>query len=119
MIYAELYGLHSPDALDLTQYTPEDPSSFGILVEAMIGPQNGVGHETFDFVLCTPSWFAQTLSEGEYRFGHSYIFFGKFDYVLLWRAIKKLCDSVAGPDWETVARRLSRYGKWEFEDYTP
>jgi hypothetical protein len=31
--------------------------------------------------------------------------------------IAKKASTADGPDWTTVAQRLSRWGQWEFEDY--
>ena len=38
---------------------------------------------------------------------------------LVERAIADLCRHTEGDTWEQVARKLSRYGQWEFEDYRP
>jgi immunity protein 8 of polymorphic toxin system len=108
--------LHSPDALDLKGYEPDDPANFGILVEATIGSPGSPGGDTFSFVTCTPSWLAQEWLEGEYRFGRHLLLLRKYDYNILWNAIEKLCHSVEGKDWDEVAQKLSRYGYWEFED---
>jgi len=32
-------------------------------------------------------------------------------------AINKFLKSCSGEDWNAVARKVSRLGKWEFEDY--
>ena len=56
---AELKSLHSPDADPLRDFAPVGP--FGLLVQAMIGPHEQEGYESFDFMLCTPEWFASNM----------------------------------------------------------
>lgn len=117
MIRAELRRLHSPDALDLEHYVPENPEFFGLLVQAMIGSRGSPGEDSFDFMVCTPEWLHNELSRHDYLFGWSHLFVPRYDYNVLWRAIDKLCTRTAGPDWESVATRLARFGAWEFDDY--
>lgn len=124
MIRAELRGLHSPDVYDLQSYIPEDPLVFGFLVQAFIGPIGEMGEESFNFIVRSPQWIAENeLSDAsvgdQYLFARHYLILHRYSYEVLLQAISKLCDSVQGPDWETIAERLGRYGYWEFEDYVP
>jgi hypothetical protein len=112
----ELRRLHSPD-VDLQQYIPEDVEDFGLLIQAMIGPLHREGEESFDFLVCSPRWFAVRLAEHEYRWGQHHLFLKRYDLNLIAMAIEKLCQSIEGPDWETLADRLGRFGRWEFEGY--
>src|SRR6476660_8899111 len=108
MLRAELRGLQSPDLPDLERGVPEDTAHFGILVEASIGSSGSPGEELFDFVVCTPSWLATQVSSGEYRFLRHYLLVQRYDYHLMQSAIEKLCASISGPDWTSVAEKLAR-----------
>lgn len=118
MIKAALRRLHSPDVWDLGSHAPDDPDRFSILVQAMIGPEGGPGEESFDFVICTPALLAKDLETRRYQFGRHYLFVNRYDPELIEQVLHELCESASGPDWESVATYLSRYGQWEFEDYT-
>jgi len=117
MIRAHLRYLYSPDLEDLDQNSPPDPECFGILVQAFIGPHNGPGEESFDFMVCTLRWLATQVHDGEYLLGRHYLFLTRYDYAVLKRAIVHVCDLAEGETWQEVAERLARYGQWEFEDY--
>lgn len=114
---ATLRRLHSPDLFDLEHGQPDDPQCFGILVQALIGPMGEDGEESFDFLVCTPSWLATRIPEGAYRFGYHYLFLARYDYALLRSAILHICTLADGEDWSSVAGLIARYGRWEFEDY--
>ncbi|QOZ29920.1 hypothetical protein XH93_25670 [Bradyrhizobium sp. CCBAU 51753] len=112
---AELKSIFSPDADPLEDFLPM--GSFGILVMAMIGPAGEAGAESFDFVLCTPEWFSANTS-GEFTIGRHYLFVRDFDYARLKEFVQDYCTSCGEErSWALLAEKLSRLGKWEFEDY--
>lgn len=113
----EIRRLHSPDLLDMQSSVPEDPERFCILVQAMIGPKGAPGEESFDFSVCTPKWLDHYLADKTFVFGRHYLLVKYYDYVLIWNAIEIACRPIQGDSWSDVAERLSRYGRWEFEDY--
>lgn len=116
-VVPKLDRLHSPDLLDMQSSGPEDPESFCILVQAMIGPKEEPGEESFDFIVCTPKWLAQSVSENQFVFGRHYLIIDYYDYSVILSAINSICQTSSGSSWKQVAEHLSRYGKWEFEDY--
>jgi hypothetical protein len=120
-IHAHLYRLHSPDVADLEHYVPEQVDCFGLLLQAMIGSDDAPGEESFDFMVCTPKWFAAELqaSNEPIAFGRHYLFLRHYDYELLRQVIESLCIQATGEDWKAVAGFLGRFGKCEFEDYRP
>lgn len=115
---AELKRIHSPDVDCLESYTPEDPVSFGVLVQAMVGPEGEDAEESFDFMLCTPAWL-QAHMPTELVPGRHHLFVRRYRYEELVEFLKSYCSSCEGGSWRDLALKVGRLGKWEFEDYTP
>jgi hypothetical protein len=114
---AVLKRLHSPDVADLHNYRPREP--FQVLIQAMIGPDSGPGEESFDFLVCSPSWLAQEVADGGYQFGRHRLVVAQFDLAVIRNAIESICEGAEGDDWRTIAGQIARHGRWEFEDYKP
>lgn len=117
-MYAELKWLHCPDIYDLERYQPEDPEKFAFLLQAMVGPKGEEGEESFDIEVCTPRWLEETYSMDEIIVGRHYLIVREYNYPRIVAAIKKFLQSCSGENWNAVGEKVSRLGKWEFEDYT-
>jgi hypothetical protein len=117
-IRAQLKRLHSPDLLHLKSDLPDEPQHCAILVQAHIGPENLDGEETFDFLVCTPSYLTEELSNHPYIFGRHRLIVTSFSLNTVQSAIAALCSRTWGRDWNEVAHKLARYGAWEYEDDT-
>jgi hypothetical protein len=119
LIRAELKGLYSPDTPSLEDFDPDGP--FGILVQAMIGPLNDRGEESFDIMVCTPEWLAATMIKDNKDMvsGRHYLLVRRYDYRELKTFLQDYCTSCQGKSWQAVAEKLARIGHWEFEDYVP
>jgi hypothetical protein len=116
-VRAELKFLFSPDADPLESFKPTGP--FGILVMAMIGPAGQEGHESFDFMVCTPEWLSSNMRE-EIKVGRHYLFVRDYDHARLEKFVQDYCSSCGEEaTWQAIAEKLGRLGKWEFEDYVP
>jgi Immunity protein 8 len=116
-VRADLRRLHSPDADALSAYAPEDPEAFGLLVQALVGPSDGEGEESFDFTVCTPRWLdAQTFEQG-FAWPRHHLLVKRWDYALVERAIRDVVTQAEGSDWASVAAQIALYGGWEFEGY--
>ncbi len=118
MIRVQLKYLHSPDVFDLQDYNPSDPENFRIIVQAMIGAVGENFEESFDFIVCTPKWLNESIGSQKYLFGRHHLLVTRYDYEVILKAITTLCTQVNDSDWQIVAQKLGRFGKWEFEDYS-
>ncbi len=114
-----LKRLHSPDALDLESFSPADPSSFSFLLQAMFGPEGSEGEESFDILICTPRWLASEVERKGLVDGRHHLVVSKFDLAQIRSFLLAYAKSCASQTWPEAATKLSRLGKWEFEDYRP
>ena len=114
---AALKGLHSPDIADVKTYLPDDEENFGFVLQAMVGPMDAEGEESFDIVVCTPKWLMENYEPSDILLGlHKLIVF-KYDYRRLSQFIEKYLMHCTGDSWEEIARKVSLLGQWEFENY--
>ena len=109
---------HSPDILDLAAYQPEDPDSFGFLLQVLAGPDDGPGEESFDVVVGSPRWLVDQLRDDGMRWGYHHLLTHRYDWERIERFVRDHFEAVEGDTWREVAEQLGRLGRWEFEDYT-
>jgi len=112
-----LRRLHSPDLLDMQNDAPDDVESFCILVQAMVGQENGLGEESFNFLVCTVDKVTAALQKDGFLFGRHYLLVEYYNYQIIFDVIDSLCNRISGSSWQEVAEKLGRFGHWEFEDY--
>lgn len=116
---AELRSLHSPDVDDLRSYNPGG-APFSVFVEAMVGIEGASGEESFGFTVCNPaSLESQLAAKADSGWHRALLVVGSYDFERIQSAVRALCDGAEADDWKSVARNLSRYTLWEFEDYDP
>jgi hypothetical protein len=119
IVQATLRRLHSPDVDNLETYVPLVPECFGILVQAMFGPEGAEGEESFDILVCTPAWLAERVQSVGFLSGRNQLVVSSFNFSQLRDFIVEYGKSATGETWRDVAKKLARLGKWEFEDYVP
>ena len=113
-----LKRLHSPDVFDLDNPSIDENAPFCILVQAMFGPDDSAGEESFDLLVCNLKWIERKLDEVEQFSGRHHLIVRKFDA----GAIRSFLEDYAreccqASTWKEVAEKLARVGRWEFEDY--
>jgi hypothetical protein len=113
---AELKGLHSPDVADLRDWTPET-DEFAVLLQIVAGPPGTPGAESFDVTLCSPTWVAARTAEAKVIEGCHLLVVQEYDYDLIHDYLSRRVSTCEGESWREVAQKLSRLGRWEFEDY--
>ncbi len=114
---AQLRALHSPDVQDLRSFVPKQSENFSLFVQAMIGLEGDDGEESFDFILCTPTWLQEHITQRGAVLGMHHVIVNQYDYEELLKVVRDFCDRCEGETWRDVAIRLGCLGRWEFEDY--
>ncbi len=112
---AELKSLSSVD-VDLRAYAPPDDAFF-VWVTAEVGILGEDGADMFQFEVCSREWLATQLQSESIVSGRHRLFMSHFSYDALEAYVTKRVAEAEGPDWASVAKKLSRWGCWEFEDY--
>ena len=114
---SEVKNIISPDIIDFGNYWPEDDESFSFLITVLVGPRGTAIEESFGVVVCTPKWLMNKYDENEILLGKNKLIVFKYDMDRILLRIRKMFDNCSGKDWKEIAIKLSRIGRWEFEDY--
>lgn len=117
MITAQVRGFYTAEMDKIEEYQPKDSDTFCVLVRAMVGPKGTKGEESFDIRVCSPKWLEQYVEREAFLFGTHYLFVARYDVTEITKLITRFIDRCTGDSWEEVARKVSRIGYWEFEDY--
>lgn len=119
-------GDHSPEG-----YRPPDPDHFGFNAQVFIGESSNDRYDSFDVVVCSPSWFAEQVAAGSwdrFRSGglrvvpESVVVGAGLSFMRRWAksefdsALLAIAEAASpGPDWGSVADRIGRLIPWEFD----
>lgn len=104
------------DTDTLEDYVPEDPHRFGLWLEFRVGLDTSAAADDFRVRVCTPDWIREELVWGPVWARHV-LLVPRFDPALILAELHSLVARCSGPDWPSIATKLSRYAAWEFEDY--
>ncbi|KMM45580.1 hypothetical protein CWIS_09880 [Cellulomonas sp. A375-1] len=91
---------------------------FAIPIRLMIGPADAPGEESFDLTVCSALWLGQQVEDTPVFDPRHYLVVGEFHWPTVRRYLEWRVERCVGATWEAVARQLSRFAFWEFEDYS-
>jgi hypothetical protein len=115
-VIAEIRYLHTPD-IDPDSFVPGDPERFMFLVQMLAGPAGDRGEESFEFLVCTPGWLQDRVGHDGPITGANKVIVDSFDWPALESFFQRMASRCTGTTWRDVATKLSRFGRYEFEDY--
>lgn len=111
---ASLRRLHSPDVHNLRELS-DAHAGREVLVQALIGPAEGPGEESFSFLLSHDA----NLADKRWHWNRGTLSLAQMKYEDLESAVVHECERAVGDTWHEIARLLGRNLHWEFEGYTP
>jgi hypothetical protein len=114
---AEIKRYHSPDISDLDNFKPENENEFGFLLQVIVGIKSIDSEESFDLIVCTPRWLEKKLLPTGLIFGEHYLIIVKYDFDKIKNKIVEYINKLDEDNWELLATKIDRIGKWEFRDY--
>lgn len=112
----ELKYLDCPDLQEADYWGEEFVD--GLYVYAFIGPRGSEACESFLFRVFSSVDFARFIEDlsGSF-FCKATLIVKERNVKLISSAIKELCASITGENWEDISRNLSLYGASEYENY--
>jgi len=114
---ANIRYFDSPDIVgDFTSWQPEK-SSFAVLIDILIGPENSEGEESFSVIVCSPDWLAQEANARGIVDGRHIYVVNTWNWSSVRQYFENRVTEYSADDWPALALLLSRIGAWEFEDY--
>lgn len=115
---SEVKGIMSTDIFDLDNYRPDDSENFSFFITVTVGIKGGAGGDNFDIDVCSPKWLLHNRYD-DFVLGKGKLIVHKCDMQQILSKIRTLFGGCVGNDWNEIAIKLSRIGRWEFEDYRP
>ena len=92
--------------------------AFRVIVTATIGAVGERGGDDFILEVCSPAWLRSALETEEVVSGQYRLIMAEFDFPALERFVAKRVGQTKGPDWDSIAKKLGAWARWEFEGMT-
>lgn len=102
----------------LADFKPDESDDFGITFRLLLGAAELNGSEVFEVLVCTPAWLARICAQGVSIWGTHTLIVPEYDFNSILRELETQFGKCVGETWGEVATKASRFGAWEFEDYS-
>lgn len=105
--------------VDVESYVSQNPVKDGVFLRMIIGDDQGMGEESFDVMVCTPTWLADELDFEKPLFGRGYLLMARLDLQKAMLFLRQEVASIEDESWEAVANKIAKFSFWEFDNYQP
>ena len=83
----------------------------------MVGPEGQDGGHLFQVFVCTPSWLENNCPPDGAGWGRHLLIVRAFSRDRTLQEIRSYIDNCTESDFWELAKKVSRVGAWEYEDY--
>lgn len=111
---AKVHSYQSPDIENIETHRAE--GIFHFLISVLIGPRDQEGHESFNVTICSPKWLEENISNFMLH-GRHMVITNIFDFGSFKTFFEKTVLNLSADNWDDLAKKISHYARWEFEDY--
>lgn len=117
---AELISLDMNSDIALEDYRPENSECFGFWLTATIGADSDShkGADNFQIFICNQEWLEKEMNSERMELDRYLSIENGYDLNLISAAIKKSVANCEGDDWMGIVEQISKFGLWEFADYS-
>lgn len=98
-------------------YLSPDPSDDAFWLRMLVGAADSAGKESFDVLVCTPAWLANTVAKEGPQIGRHRLIVESLDLRVAEEFLRLQVERIEAPTWDDLAAKIARLGYWEFEDY--
>jgi hypothetical protein len=94
----------------------EEYDDFWITVDADIGPENGMGAETYTFHVTSPKRLGHMVETGEIQLGRGLLIMNEYNYEQVKQRIATLLKGCKRETWKEVSMTVAKYARWEYDE---
>ena len=103
--------------VDIDTYRSVDETDDGVWIRMLVGPDEGIGEESFDVLVCTPQWLTRMIDEDGMSFVRHTLLMSKLDLPRAAQRLKHEVPRSEAKDWPGLMLHLVQVDYWEFQDY--
>jgi hypothetical protein len=105
-----LKNISTIDGDDASKFTPEDAQCFSLWLRLDVGPSDGEGSESFDVLICSPSWLAGQCERDGFVIGRHHFVVNEYRFDFIRDKLTQFIGHCSGETWSEIAAKVSRIG---------
>ncbi|CNC40355.1 Uncharacterised protein [Yersinia frederiksenii] len=101
----------------LELFYPEEPECFFLQITMSIGPDNENGTDYFNIFLCTPDWLKRQCHQNGFVLSRKTLIVSEYNSDTIRLALTREVEKYEANSWAGLAKKISSFADWEFENY--
>jgi hypothetical protein len=114
---AKVKDWFSPDVPEVCKWQPQSLDDLHYYLEMTIGTEDEPGGDLFSLMVVSPQARASSSRQNRRSEEQRHLFVTDYSWKVVLDHVNNVLDICQDETWPEVARKLSRYFYWEYEDY--